>query len=227
MSPTATKTTSARTSGSPAAGTSRPTARKRTTHSAPPRTTTPRKVAESRPSSLRELIEQATSAAEAVVNVPVGLALIARDTLATQISSIIEPFRTRTSAERELKSYRTQLRRELERFERRGNRATVRARRELTRELKRSRTRVERTLKIRRTEAERRLRRERRHLEGRLESGQRRVERRADALQSNLGEVLQEQTRRVERMLGNVQRRRRGAEATEHAEIKATALSSK
>src|SRR3954447_419681 len=59
---------------------------------------------------------RARQAAESVVDVPVGTALLVAD----RVNGLVEPWTKRTSAERELKTHRTQVRRELNRVERRG-----------------------------------------------------------------------------------------------------------
>jgi hypothetical protein len=72
--------------------------------------------------------------AERAVLIPVGAALVARDT----VLEAAKPFRSRTSVEKELKK-----------FERRGSTA----RNSVRREVKRTRTRVERELRHRRNDA--------------------------------------------------------------------------
>src|SRR5882762_1805420 len=61
--------------------------------------------------------------AERGVDVPVGAAL----TVADRVNEIVEPWTSRKTAERELKSFRTQVTRELNRVERRGASARRRA----------------------------------------------------------------------------------------------------
>lgn len=60
--------------------------------------------------------EQARSAAESVVDVPVGVVLEVSD----RVTELVEPFSGRSAAEKQLKSYGTRLRRTVKRSERRG-----------------------------------------------------------------------------------------------------------
>ena len=105
--------------------------------------------------------ERVLAAAEAAVDVPVGVALTAKD----RVNDFVEPFSTTPKREAELKRVRAQLRRELNKAERRGGTA----RRKTLQNAKRTRSRVERELKQRRrtatkqvketrTEAEKRFR---------------------------------------------------------------------
>ncbi len=104
--------------------------------------------------------QQARSAAETAVDLPVGVVLGATDRLA----ELVEPFTDRSGAERQLKSYGTQLRRTVKRTERRG--AT--ARRKATREAQKTRTRVEREARKRRRSVETTLKRNRDEVEQRV-----------------------------------------------------------
>jgi hypothetical protein len=95
--------------------------------------------------------------AERAVDVPVGAALVVAD----RVNEVVEPFRTRQAATRELKSARKRVERELNKFERRGSTARRRTaqrarstRNRAERELKARRSRVEATVKERRTKAE-------------------------------------------------------------------------
>jgi hypothetical protein len=87
------------------------------------------------------VLTQVTGAAESALLVPVGAALEVRD----RIVSVVQPWTTRTSAEREL----GRVRRDVRRFERRG---TV-ARNRVVRELRKRRNRVVRELRKRRGQA--------------------------------------------------------------------------
>ena len=95
--------------------------------------------------------EQARTAAESAVDVPVGAVLEVSD----RVAELVEPFTGRSAAQKQLRSYGTQLRRTVKRSERRG--ATVR--RKAATEARKRRQRVETTLKRNRTEVEQRVRR--------------------------------------------------------------------
>ena len=136
-----------------------------------------RKAAATRVDAERNYVEALATQAERAVLIPVGAALVARD-------SVIETakgFQTRTGLERELR-----------RFERRGNTARNRT----LREFKRTRTRVERELRKRRTQATRLVKRNRRQVEQQVKRARRDFERNANNLQTNadkLRERVQEQ----------------------------------
>jgi F0F1-type ATP synthase membrane subunit b/b' len=108
---------------------------------------------------------QAQALLETAVDFPVGVVLSASD----RVSDIVEPWTSRTKAEKELKSYRRQIEKAAKRTERRG----TSARKKATTEVRKTRTRVERdarkrqkavtstataTIKIGRSEVERRVR---------------------------------------------------------------------
>ena len=108
---------------------------------------------------------QAQAMLETAVDFPVGVVLSASD----RLGDIVEPWTSRTKAEKELKSYRRQVEKTARRTERRGTTARKRA----TTEARRTRNRVERearkrqkavtstataTFKTGRTEVERRVR---------------------------------------------------------------------
>src|SRR5712672_688193 len=59
---------------------------------------------------------QAQVVVETAVDLPVGVVLSVGD----RVSDLVEPWTSRDSAEKQLKSYRTQLRRTVKRTERRG-----------------------------------------------------------------------------------------------------------
>jgi hypothetical protein len=107
---------------------------------------------------------QAQAMLETAVDFPVGVVLSASD----RLSDIVEPWTSRSKAERELKSYRRQIEKAAKRTERRGTSARKRA----TTEARKTRNRVERdvrkhqkvvtttataTIKTGRTEVERRV----------------------------------------------------------------------
>src|SRR5262245_39522906 len=66
---------------------------------------------------------QAQSVAEAAIDLPVGAVLRVTD----RVGELVEPFTSRDTAERKVKSYRTELRRSLKRTERRGSTARRKA----------------------------------------------------------------------------------------------------
>jgi hypothetical protein len=103
---------------------------------------------------------QARTAAERVVDLPVGAVLTVTD----RISELVEPFSGRTAAEKQLRSYRAELRRQVKRTERRG--AT--ARRRATSEARKTRNRVEREARNRRRTVETNIKRNRDELEQRV-----------------------------------------------------------
>ena len=80
--------------------------------------------------------EQARSAAQSAVDVPVGAVLEATD----RVAELVEPFSGRRAARKQLRSYGTQLRRTVKRSERRG----AGARRKATTEARKTRDKVER-----------------------------------------------------------------------------------
>jgi hypothetical protein len=100
------------------------------------------------------IVTQVTGVAESAILVPVGAALEARD----RVLNAIQPWTSRTSAEREL----GRVRRDVRRFERRGTVARNRVVRELrkrrnaaTRQLRRRRNATARFLRLQRTGAQR------------------------------------------------------------------------
>lgn len=96
---------------------------------------TPKSAATSAPSRA----EQARSAAESAVDVPVGVVLEVSD----RVTELVEPFSGRNAAEKQLKSYGTRLRRTVKRSERRGASARRKASVEARKTVKRNRTEVE------------------------------------------------------------------------------------
>ena len=107
---------------------------------------------------------QAQTIIETAVDFPVGIVLSASD----RIGDIVDPWTSRTKAEKELKSYRRQIEKAAKRTEKRGTTARKRA----TTEARKTRKRVERearkhqkavtttatsTIKSSRTEVERRV----------------------------------------------------------------------
>ncbi len=112
--------------------------------------------------------------AERSVDVPVGVALTVTD----RVSDIVEPFTTRQTANRELKSMRTRAERELNRLERRG----ASARRKSRTRVRRTRNRVERELNRRRRNVRTAVKQNRTKAEGNLKKAQTAVQERVSAL---------------------------------------------
>jgi hypothetical protein len=92
---------------------------------------------------------QASDTAVSAVDLQFGAALSAAD----RVRELVEPWRRRETAQRELKSLRTQFTREVNKVERRGGTA----RRRLTQRVRRTRNKVERDVSHGRRKAERRL----------------------------------------------------------------------
>ena len=143
---------------------------------------------------------QATDVAKAVLNIPVGVVLVTGEDIAELVTNAITPFRERTTAEKEIKQYRTQLRRELNKFERRGHRATSRIRRQVSK----SRTRFERNLRQNQTRVTKRVRPYRQRVEKKIRLGQGRFERNLGTIQSQVGEVIQDQAKRAQKLIDEV-----------------------
>jgi hypothetical protein len=116
----------------------------------------------------------ARQAAETAVDLPVGAAL----SVADRVNDTVKPYRTRSSAEREVRRLRNQLQRELNRAERRGGTA----RRKLTQRAKRERNRVEREVSARRRRVETAVRQNRRKAERQLRTARTRVNQRVNSL---------------------------------------------
>jgi hypothetical protein len=100
------------------------------------RNSKPKTQAKSTPAPAPSRAEQARTAVESAVDVPVGAVLEASD----RVAELVEPFAGRSAARKQLRSYGTQLRRTVKRSERRG----ASARRKATTEARKTRNRVER-----------------------------------------------------------------------------------
>jgi hypothetical protein len=103
---------------------------------------------------------QVQAVAESAVDFPVGVVL----TVSDRVSDLVEPWTSRSSAEKRINAYRTQLRRSVKRTERRG--AT--ARRKATTEARRTRNRVEREARRHQRSVETTLKRNRDQVEQRV-----------------------------------------------------------
>jgi hypothetical protein len=112
--------------------------------------------------------------AERSVDVPVGAVL----TVAERFNDIVEPWTSRTTAERELKSLRTQVTREFNRLERKG----TSARRKATQRARTTRNRVRRDVTQRRRNVERTLMQNRAQVARRVRQAQSTVSGRVGAL---------------------------------------------
>jgi hypothetical protein len=105
-------------------------------------------------------VEQARSAAESAVDLPVGAVLEVSD----RVAELVEPFAGRSAAQKQLKSYGTQLRRTVKRTERRG----ASARRKAATEARKTRSKVEREARKRQRTVETTLKRNRSEVEQRV-----------------------------------------------------------
>jgi hypothetical protein len=103
---------------------------------------------------------QARTAVETAVDIPVGAVLTVTD----RVADLVEPFTARSAAEKQLKSYRTELRRRVKRTERRG----TTARRKATTEARKTRNRVEREARKHQRTVETTVKRNRDELEQRV-----------------------------------------------------------
>jgi hypothetical protein len=117
------------------------------------RSTAAKKAAETRRELEKTSVDRVQEYAERAVLIPVGAALIARDSVVSTVDELRTSFATREQAEKELAARRKRLESDLKRFERRGR--TERNR--LERQAKKARTRVERQLRQRRTRVEREI----------------------------------------------------------------------
>ncbi len=126
--------------------------------------------------------ERARNAAEAAVDLPVGVVLEVSD----RVADLVEPFTGRDTAERQLKSYRTSLRRSVKRTERRGHTA----RRKAATEARKTRNRVEREARKRRRTVETTLKRNRKEVEQRVRKTLDEQGTRAQDLVDQVGEQL-------------------------------------
>lgn len=103
---------------------------------------------------------QARTAVETAVDIPVGAVLTVTD----RVTDLVEPFTGRSAAEKQLKSYRAELRRRVKRTERRG----TTARRKATTEARKTRNRVEREARKHQRTVETTVKRNRNELEQRV-----------------------------------------------------------
>jgi hypothetical protein len=118
------------------------------------RSTAAKKAAETRRELAKTPVDRVTEYAERAVLIPVGAALVARDSVVSTVEQLRTNLATREQAEKELAAQRKRLEADLKRFERRGR--TERNR--VERRVKKTRTRVERLLRQRRTRVERDIR---------------------------------------------------------------------
>jgi hypothetical protein len=120
-----------------------------------------KKAAETRAELAKTPVDRAVEYAEKAVLVPVGAALIARETVVSTVEGIRSNYSTQAKAEAQLR-----------RFERRG----TTARNRVEREVKKTRTRVERELRQRRTRAQRLLKQNRTRVEREVKSRQKNLD---------------------------------------------------
>src|SRR6266511_3418156 len=118
------------------------------------RSTAAKKAAETRRELAKTPVDRVQEYAERVVLIPVGAALVARDSVIATVEELRTSLASREQAEKELATRRKRLESDLKRFERRGR--TERNR--VERRVKKARTRVERELRQRRTRVEREIR---------------------------------------------------------------------
>lgn len=126
--------------------------------------------------------EQVRSAAERVVDLPVGAVLEVGD----RVAELVEPLSGRTAAEKQLRSYGAQLRRTVKRTERRG----ASARRKASAEARKTRKRVEREARKRQRRVETALKRNRTEVEQRVRKAVEEQTTRAQDLVDQVGEQL-------------------------------------
>jgi len=119
-------------------------------------------------------VDYVRQTAERSLDVPVGAVL----TVADRVNDIVEPWTSRTTAERELKSIRTQVTRELNKLERRG----TSARRKATQRARTTRNRVRRDVNQRRRSVERTLKQNRAEVTKRVRKAQSSVQDRVSTL---------------------------------------------
>lgn len=106
----------------------------------------PKSQAKSAPPPPPSRAEQARTAAESAVDVPVGVLLEATD----RVVELVEPFAGPGAARKQLHSYRTQLRRTVKRSERRG----AKARHKATSEARKRQRRVRKIVEARTSRAQ-------------------------------------------------------------------------
>jgi hypothetical protein len=111
--------------------------------------TSTQSAAQETPSGFGEYARRASDTAVSAVDLQFGAALTATD----RVRELVQPWRQRETAQREIKNLRRQFTREVNKVERRGGTA----RRKATQRAKRTRNRVEREVKQRRRTAERRI----------------------------------------------------------------------
>src|SRR4051794_35336587 len=112
--------------------------------------------------------------AERSVDVPVGAVL----SVADRLNDVVEPFTSRETAQRELKSFRTQVEREFNKLERRG----AQSRRKARTRARQTRNRVQRQVKQRRRRFETTVKQNRAQVEKGLKQAQTAVSERVTTL---------------------------------------------
>ncbi len=147
-----------------------------------PKTAKPKTAAKATVEAPATTADRAKTAAEAAVDLPVGVVLEVSD----RVTELVDPFTDRAAAERQLKSYRTSLRRTVKRTERRGHTA----RRKATTEARKTRSRVEREARRRRRNVATTLKRNRTDVEQRVRKALDVRTSRAQDLVDQVGEQL-------------------------------------
>lgn len=130
-------------------------------------TTTHTKTEAAQPTGVGQYARRAGDTAVTAVDLQVGAALTAAD----RVRELVEPWRQRHTAERELKSIRHQFTREVNKAERRGGTT----RRRLTQRARRTRNRLEREVSRRRGRIETAVQRNRRRAERQLKTARTQV----------------------------------------------------
>jgi hypothetical protein len=126
-----------------------------------------RRAAETRAKAEMNALQVVQAQAERAVLIPVGAALVARDS----VIEAAKPFADGETRERELSRLQKRVATNLRRFERRGTTARNRT----VRGVKRTRTRVERELRQRRNQTLRTVKQNRREVEKQIKSARDRV----------------------------------------------------
>jgi hypothetical protein len=126
-----------------------------------------RRAAETRAKAELNMLQAVQAQAERALLIPVGAALVARDS----VIDAAKPYADGETRDRELDRLQKRISTNLRKFERRGTTARNRT----VREVKRTRTRVERELRQRRNRTVRTVKQNRREVEKQLKSARRRV----------------------------------------------------
>lgn len=138
--------------------------------------------AETRVKAELNTLQSVQSQAERAVLIPVGAALVARDSVLEAVGPYTEG---RDSAERELSKLGKRVSTNLRKYERRGTTARNRA----VREVKRARTKVERQLRQGRGQAVRTVKRNRRDFEKQVKDARQEVQGQAEGIVNRVSSI--------------------------------------